>query len=457
MNSDRSIEETSEQARWLRSLRDLVQEWLIENKGLQGWVEGRGRKGGPVMKPVPIPTAAYADLIFAFGLAQLGAQAECHELVERARAVLQGADEAHTFLFKAFLFRIGQAREGRPHSGPLAVELMEELEHLYFMLRYMVDRLRNCSRTLEPDRRVDPYRQWINRLDNLHSKLSELTEITNGSEIEARIRKLLATPPQGRHRNPRILILDAALKLAPRVGGTFASEMLDQVLATYDALPVFRKQWETAECAALLTHALFTAAYFNFTDRIPPLIGHLRELAQHSNPAAALEAMAWLAARCSHCLHQRGENDEMDKLLAFLADLVLRGKTLEALIQGINFKKDTPAPLVTLLHQTENWYRQGRHQQAEPLLQEVWTILRDFRFPPLQQRTLVNAFARTVGRLPHMEAQRRFEAIFRELKGISVSFSTADYYNLPMLEVIEAAVLTTAERAHCGWRVDWLD
>jgi hypothetical protein len=180
-------------------------------------------------------------------------------------------------------------------------------------------------------------------------------------------------------------------------------------------------------------------------------------MTQHSNPVVALEAMARLAARCSHCLHQRSEHDEMDKLLALLTDLVLGGKTLEALVQGINFKNDTPAPLVALLYQAENWYRQGRHQQTELLFQEVWTILRDFRLPPLHQRTLANAFARTVGRLPHMEARQRFEATFRELKGIPDTFTTATYYNLPMLEVIEAAVLTTVERSHCGWRVDWLN
>jgi hypothetical protein len=97
-----------DQARWLRGLCDLAQAWV----GLQA-------------HPYPsAQTGAYVDLVFAFGLARLGAEDDSAGFLARAEQVLGHLDEAHQWLLQAFSYRIRQARGGAS-GGPLPTSLRE--------------------------------------------------------------------------------------------------------------------------------------------------------------------------------------------------------------------------------------------------------------------------------------------------------------------------------------------
>jgi hypothetical protein len=64
------------------------------------------------------PSQAYADLIFAFGLARLGQKDEAQKLLREATAALPDKDVIHRCLLQAFTYRIDEALAGRAHTGP---------------------------------------------------------------------------------------------------------------------------------------------------------------------------------------------------------------------------------------------------------------------------------------------------------------------------------------------------
>ena len=57
-------------------------------------------------------TDAYANLIFAYGLARIGATTESASLEASTAPIFKTDDAVHQLVFRAFSYRINQAREG---------------------------------------------------------------------------------------------------------------------------------------------------------------------------------------------------------------------------------------------------------------------------------------------------------------------------------------------------------
>jgi hypothetical protein len=362
--------------------------------------------------------------------------------LDRAREALSGKDDAHTFLLKAFEYRIQESLEGRPHTGPLPAKLMEELEHMQTLLKYVVDRLRKHSRILEPDQRIDPYRRWAARISDLDKALADLTDLADRKEIVARVQKLLKDTAKGAAgHEPRARILRTALEAAPRVGEEFAKEMLDRALPAYDALAEPRDQAALEEQARFLEKALFTAAHFDRAEHIHPLVGRFQKMLQGQRGPQAIQAVEALAAQCFRSLRKLGMRDEIDRLLTQMAELILEGKDLDALVRGINFKTDNPAPLTALLHVATSWYYFGRDHQADPVLQAVRGVLLKAEFPPLKQTALACAYARTVGQTTVAVAKLRLEEIFQQFKGVKDTFTSGTHFGVSQLDLVESVVL----------------
>ena len=87
-------------------------------------------------------TAAYVDLLFAFGMARLGEKNQCRKLIEEAPKHLAARDEVHRWLIQAFEFRILEAQEGRAGVQRLPADLLDRLESMEVLARYKIDRLR---------------------------------------------------------------------------------------------------------------------------------------------------------------------------------------------------------------------------------------------------------------------------------------------------------------------------
>jgi hypothetical protein len=163
-------------------------------------------------------TAAYADLLFAFVLARRGAVEPCRRLCQEAERVLSqeaagGANKAptpvHPCLLRAFAYRISQALAGVPALDSLPADLFDGLDRIP---RFIVDRLRQSSRVLEPHEQVDVYREWIQRpMDEANRALLGLADITSRDELANRIEQAFREADQPRHA---AVVLAEALSLA---------------------------------------------------------------------------------------------------------------------------------------------------------------------------------------------------------------------------------------------------
>jgi hypothetical protein len=407
------------------------------------------------------PTKAYADLLFAFGLARLGENEDAKRLLQRARSALSKEDTVHRFLVRAFETRIQTVLDGKPHTGPLPQALRDELESMDRLHRYVVERVRHNSRILEPDRQLNPYRHWAARLSGLDEALTELVDLSERLEIQERLRALLRKTPKGAAgHEDRARIVRVGLELGPHLGEEFAREMLDLTLPVFNALPEPPDSAAIAERAKFLEKALFTAAHFGCTEHVRLFISRFREMLQAQRGPQAIDAVALLAEQSFRSLRKLGMRDQIDRLLGEMAVFILQGKDVDAMTRSFNAKKDAINPLIALLHVAGSWYYFGRDQSAEPVVRAARTILFGGELTqPSQRRDLACAYARTVGQAPAAIALPRLEELFGNLKSYRDSFTTSDHFSVVQMDLIEAVVLAivTDDFMQVGEMRRWLD
>src|SRR5262249_17983353 len=154
-------------------------------------------------------------------------------------------------------------------TGPLPPEQVKYLEVLRqsrmvesnIPLAYLVDRLRQQSRILEPVQKVEPYRYIKAGTGDLERGLAELPDITDRKALILRIQQLLkdASRPNLGHA-PLLSVLHVALDQAPRGGEDFSLDMLRRLTTAYDAAPA---ELDLVRRLELLEKALFVAAHFD--------------------------------------------------------------------------------------------------------------------------------------------------------------------------------------------------
>jgi hypothetical protein len=420
-----------------------------------GWIR-RNSKPKTVSAPNIPTTSAYAQLVFAFGLARLGEAGASRSLTEQAEGVLLGKDEIHEVLCRAYRYRIDEALAGRPRAGPLPEGVLVQIERLDKMPRFVVDRLRQHSRILEPDQKIDPYRGPWETSNDLQRSLAPLYVLPDSEELASRVETLLreVSPGHNASESRKWWILMAALNLAPRVGEEFARRILEATTLAYDGLPETDRQnrvW-------LLARGLFVAAHFGWWDYLQNLAARCKRLlASQPGPGAAL-AMELLTGPYLRGLQKLGRRDEIDSLLEWVvqrAQETQRVSDLESLLELVT--KDGShlrdpfwlAALRALVQAASGWLYLGRDNRAEPVLEAGRTLLFRARLKPQDQTDLACAYARTLGQAPVGMTQQRLEELFEKLDGVRDSFTTNSHYGLLQIEVIEAAVLAVID-GPCG-------
>src|SRR5262245_38651052 len=100
---------------------------------------------------------AYAELMFAYGLARVGWVAPCRTLCQSSEARLNGyqSDALCRVLHSALTYRISQALK-EEYGGWLPAQLLDDLGHDEQRV-YRANRLRSQSRILEPEATIDVY------------------------------------------------------------------------------------------------------------------------------------------------------------------------------------------------------------------------------------------------------------------------------------------------------------
>lgn len=417
-----------------------VRQWLMQLADLARlWTHDEGQLGP---RSAQTPMDGYIDLIFSFGLARLGEADASRELLGQAQSWLGEEHDVHQFLLGAFQYRITQALDGKPHAGPLPIEQLEYLEHMDRLPRYVVDRLRQQSRILEPHQRIDAYRHWSQRIGTLERELAELVDVHDRQEVVSRVQRLLRDLPRGaRSAEDRVRILGSALDLAPRISEDFAHELLEQVVPAYDVLPEPREPMLLTLRAVFLEKALALATHFDQLEHIHPLVRRFQELLQSQQGDRAVKAMESLAGQCFRGLRKLGMRDEIDQMLTLMAQVILQGQDVQNLDTTM---PNAPASLRALLHLAGGWFYFGRDRQAEPILQTVRSLLFRDELGHKEKTALACVYAATVGQAPVDVAQKRLEEIFQKLTGIRDTYTTSPYYSRSQLDVIEAVVLAVA-------------
>ena len=94
---------------------DRAQTWVKETGGLEYFADTKERRGGPKnILGSGVPTNAYVDLLFSFGMASLADAPSARELLQRAESVLnQETDEIRHWLLPAYRYRILRSTVGR--------------------------------------------------------------------------------------------------------------------------------------------------------------------------------------------------------------------------------------------------------------------------------------------------------------------------------------------------------
>jgi hypothetical protein len=437
-------------ARWLRGLCDLAQTWLKESDGLVQWGKQNNQ---PVRIDVPVPTDAYANLSFAFGLAQVRAGGVVRELLDQARERLADGDDAHQFLLRAYQFRVSQALDGKPHRGPLPDEYVEYMETMDRLSRYVADRLRKHSRVLEPDQRINPYRHWDARANDLERNLVELSDTTNRDLIDARVEQLLKDHPQRKPTSDRrVRVITEALYLAPRVGPAFGQRILREAVAACEALPPATINDALLKQMALLEKALFVAAHFHCPECVGPLVSLCLEWLQ-ANHALFPSVFESLIAQCVRTLRALALPDVLGPLLLEVAGVVLAGRDLETLRP--EQLTDDPYGLRLLLQVARGWSHLGFVQEAETVLAasrlvlfqpepayksfNEWSEISRLRTP------LAQSYAAALAELPTRSARPLLDELFTCLRGVHDTYTTNDHFSVSHIDVIEAGVLAAVD------------
>jgi hypothetical protein len=416
---------------WLRQLCDRAREWVKRTSIVN-----------------LTPTNAYGDLTFAFWLASLGENNDSGQLMERARAALvQSKDEVHDFLSRAYTYRISQAREGKPHRGPLPLDLLQILARLDRMPRYNVDRLRQHSRILEPDGGVDPYSVWGARISKLDKTLCELREMTDGREMAQRVDRLLAEVPEKdglrQQGEIRASILRVALDLAPRITEDFGRTMIRLTQETLDALPAttdHRILWD----AALVRQALSVAAAYKIGEAVPSFAGWVRRTVASVGTEQRPLVVQWLAESCIVAFAAVGMRVALEQFLTDLERELQIGEDANALAGHPPYRRSVVRAWQDV---AAGWYAVGQDKKAEPAVEAARVLLfkNELRWNKLrcrEQTDLACAYARTLGYAPAALAQGHLEELFSRLEGVRDTFTTNSHYSLSHLDVIEAVVLS---------------
>ena len=416
------------------------------------------------------------DLLFAFALAKLGESMQAKYLLEAARKEMEVPipatggnpqnDQAITaavvrnFLFKAFKYRINQALAGKPHTGQMAPEVLDELEEIakkggtgpvnnpYKLAKYAVDRMRDQSRIMEPQEKPDPYADWTKHGDDLKKQLAELHAIRDPAKLAERIRKLYKDGISGKQlKEVQFFVLHEGLPLAERISEAFTVELLTHVPsalggtgAANESPDLPKKQGE------LLERALRLAGHFNREDIVKKLVDDFTALV-HSKPEETRFKLINLVARqCLRNLKKFGLRDEIDRFLSKLHSEVLRGASTAELRKKHASKPESwSAVLQTLLNLASGWLHLQLPDRALPILNDAQTELlqqNGLAFQAKDYTELARAYVAALGQMPSGGLNKMIE-IFRRMdtKKINNTWTTAQYYSRFHLNLVEDVIL----------------
>ena len=409
----------------------------------------------------------YVDLIFSFGLARLGEPIASREMLKKAEEEIaarnkqkggEETSEVHEYLLRAFRFRIEQALQGRPHIGPLPLDWREQLDQAMpkaqsaSQARYFIDRMREQSQILEPQEKFDPYRDYTqNQVPELDKRLAALPDIKEPKALLATLQDLLKNgvgkPPTAEEA---MSIVSEALPFSPRVGESLTLELLSKIRPVLDKLPATSADSNMlAKQALLLDRALFMAANYDRQELVRQMLQDfvvVLQRAQNHRSITTMSVVNRMFNQCLRSMRKLGMRDEIGRLIEQMSALVMHGHSVASL--QATSGKDWPATVQTLLHLAAGWLFFGWTERATDALDAAKALLytkddrenRDGLFPQ-QYANLAVTYATVLGQAPIEIALSRIQEMFKRMRSLRDTFTSAKYYARLHLNIIEAVVL----------------
>ena len=431
-----------------------ARDWLLRARGsVRKWLEKTDNGGGLAEFGLAADftaTAAYADLMFAWGLMRLGDRTPARELEAAAARTLLGIarpdvnPEVHRRLLARFRALTRAADHGRPPvevaEPPLSDCLSESV----------VARLPLHSRILDP-------------AGGTHDFLGQdLKGLVHGDEFGARLIGLLSgvgdpNPPlrellieavasRDGNRLPRAVLvgLDIASRLTPAV----AAEVLHRLPAAMGWVPnlalleIKARRWdfEARTHARLLLGATATALRFQLTEPMRGVAAHLATVLGGMETTIR-EGLAKAAAPLFRGLRKLGLKAESEAILKRAGD-----RTTGSPDDRLGF--------------AVGWAAVGREAVAVRALDEARDRLFVRGIADVRDRTATAiTYAVALGHVQPRLALGRLEELFQRLDRVTADGATARYYALKPLELIDAAVTAVvSDEFALGPQVrGWLD
>ncbi len=446
-------------------LHSAVQKWLDDSATAQ--------KNDHLKANKPL-----IDMLFAFAQAKLNETTQTKKLLDDAKKVMEGpipaggspqAEQAVTaavvrnFLFKAFKYRVDQVLAGKLHTGQMAPEVLDALEEIakkggsgpvnnpYKLAKYVVDRMREQSRIMEPQEKPDPYADWTKHGDAMKKELAELHTIRDPQKLAERIRNLYTKGVKDKPlKEVQFYVLHEGLPLAGRVSEQFTVELLSHVTAALQGgtggatespdLP--KKQGE------LLERALYLAGHFNREDIVKKLVDDFTTLVHTKSDDTRFKLINVVARQCIRNLKKLGLTNEIDRFLTKLHSEVLRGASTAELKKKHSSKPESwAAVLQTLLNLAGGWMHFGLNDRAKPILEEARNELLNTSAVALQPKDyteLARAYVAALGQSQSSEAGLAgMIELFRRMSPskITNTWTTAQYYSRFHLNLVEDVIL----------------
>ncbi|HVL13011.1 MAG TPA: hypothetical protein VM529_10625, partial [Gemmata sp.] len=423
---------------WLVRVRESAVRW-VQEQGSGGRLQWAG------LDAETDATPAYALFMFAWGLGCLGERTRSREWAARARklvarATAAGADpQAHAVLGDLFLLRVKDAQEGVTPKPGLPPDLTERIRRLPEIARYSVDRLRECSRILEPVDRVRAYRHqelkpfWGG--DRLGERLSILAVQSEPALINAEARALLAIcdAEPATSTLPRVLL--TLLEVSPRLEP--------------GALPVLLGKLPDA---LAWTEAWLAAGPWSESERAATLVRYQSRMIEAAFQAAGV-ADGSIGPAVGTAVRSLLTSGESLRAPLFLASRevfrTLRRLALHAEAEHVALHLDpggeaaaAPAAVAPALGVAAGWYVAGNEPRAEAHVDRARELLfyRPDTLSAADRTQLAVAYAQALGFAPPQIAHGRLEELFQRLKGLKLDSTTNRYFTLRPLEVVDTVI-----------------
>jgi hypothetical protein len=365
----------------------------------------------------PALTAAYVRFVFAYAAARLGRVAWSTSLRDAASRAVPAGDPVHDYLTQAFGARVAQALDAMPAESPLPAAISGQLDALGKLDRYKVDRVRQCSKVLEPHERLDPidaYRRG--ELDPRGPEFAGLRGEADGAVIAKGVAEILARA-RASEVDERARLLDGVMDFFPLLSHERATAHLEAVLESVGEIPPRRR-------AELLEEALMLAGHFGDERLARRIFSTLEPLVAGASAEGAAE-IAPLVGGMLRTVRRVGLRDEAKRLLVAVQTAAGGGGT---------------SHLVTRLHAAAGLACLGELEATRAVFDEAFAALA--RTLPMAERlVLTRATARALGFTPTEYAVAGLDLLPTKLDVVTDSFNTNTHVCLSVLDFMEGIVL----------------